>query len=1186
MRLTSLKIKGFKSFANDTVINFSEDVIGIIGPNGSGKSNIVDSIRWVLGEQKSKDLRLDKMASVIFNGTKKRKSSGMASVSLTLENTKNILPTEYQTVTITRILYSSGDSEYRLNDVKCRLKDINSLFLDSGIGSNSYAIISLSMVDDLLMDNNNSRQMMFEQAAGISKYKTRKHQTLNKLKNTEEDLSRIDDLLFEIEGNMKTLERQAKRTQRFYDIKEAYKTNSIHLAIMRASKSKEVFKDLEQKIQQESDSLIKVEAQEKMLEAKLAKLRKEQVEKEADLSEIQRDANEFLSGIRKMENEKQMAEQRLSFIRENHSRHERQIANAENRITVLQEDIARDSKALEEQLAIEKQLQEELAVIDSELKKVQQSHQALQVGMDEFVERQQELEKNLYELEKKKAINLNQIEVLRKDLDQNSSDIEAKTDEGKNLQKELRLINEQIAKAEKIVQTLSKNEEKRQALLDKLQQQQEETKNELVKEQREFDAVQNEYKLTKSMVENLEGFPASIKFLKKSNTSISNIPLLTDIIFCEAAYRVAIENYLKPYLNHYLVPTYEDAQQAITLLQRSQKGKASFFILDELQPQKGSIQKIKGAVPADSLLEIELQYQPLVQKLLYKTYIVEDHETALELRKKHPECTFIEKSGSFISKGNNISGGSVGLFEGKKIGRRKNLEALEKKMGRLDKKIKSLLEKLEKIQKEIKRQNDEDNRQEINIQNKQINHLSHQRITFATRLENIESFVSSFGQKAGESKDYIEHLTQVNKEIEGELEIAQEEYRQFKNELQSADEGFREVANALATTSERYNQKNIAYIQQQNRVAALERELAFRKNQYKETSEHLMQTSKTLSQTDTEVATILETITSLQNRLAEDYAVKKEKESYLNEAEQIWHRSRGEINELEEEVRDNFKKRQETMSLVTTLKEKFNELKLDMASITERIEIEFGVSRDELFNMEVPEGLDFDKIEAEAKKQKERLNRFGEINPLAIEAFNEIKGRHDTIFEQRQDILEAKDSLLATIQEIDETATAQFMDAFEKVRSHFKEVFRSLFTEDDDCDLKLEFPDRPLESKIKITAKPKGKRPQSISLLSGGEKTLTATALLFALYLLKPAPFCIFDEVDAPLDDANIDKFNRIIKKFSKDSQFIIITHNKQTMAAVDIIYGVYMQEPGVSGVTPVDFRTYSHEAMLVDAKS
>lgn len=1186
MRLTSLRIKGFKSFANDTLINFSEDVIGIIGPNGSGKSNIVDAIRWVLGEQKSKDLRLDKMSSVIFNGTKKRKSSGMASVSLTLENTKNILPTEYQTVTITRILYSSGDSEYRLNDVKCRLKDISSLFLDSGIGSNSYAIISLSMVDDLLMDKNNSRQQMFEQAAGISKYKTRKHQTLNKLKNTEEDLSRIDDLLFEIQGNMKTLERQAKRTQRYYDIKENYKTNSIQLAVLKTAQSKDIFQNLATKIQEESDKLIQIETAEKTLEAKLAQLRKEQVDKESNLSEIQRDANEFLSGIRKMENEKQMAEQRLSFIRENHSRHERQIVNAENRIKTLQDDIARDSKSLEEQKATETVIQEELAIIQRELSEVREKHGALKEGMESFVERQQELERNLYDLEKKKAINLNQIEVLQKDLEQSSTDIDAKSDEGKALQNELLLINTQITKTEKEIQSLTHAEEQRVTLLNQLREQEEESKSKLVKIQREFDAFQNEYRLTKSMVENLEGFPASIKFLKKSKTSISNIPLLTDIIFCEESYRVAIENYLKPFLNHYLAPTYDDAQQAINLLQKSQKGKASFFILDELTAEKGAMKSIKGASDAASLLEIELQYQPLVQKLLFKTYIVDSHEIALDMRKQYPDCTFIEKSGSFISKGNIISGGSVGLFEGKKIGRRKNLEVLEKKLEKLEKEIATLTEKVDKIRKEIKRQVSEDHTLDIKQKSAQVNNLIQQRVGFATRLENIESFVSSFGQKAGESKDFIVHLTAVNKALDEELEVAQEAYQMFKNELQSADDGFREVANALATTSERYNQKNIAFIQQQNRVAALERELAFRKKQYQETSEHLTQSSKTLSQTDTEVAQILETITQLQNNLSNDYAIKKEKEAFLNEAEQIWHRSRGEINESEEELRDNFKKRQDTLSLVTNLKEKFNELKLDMASVTERVEIEFGVSRDELLNMDVPEGLDFDKIQEEVLKQKSKLDRFGEINPMAIEAFNEIKERHDTIDAQRQDILSAKESLLETIKEIDDTATAQFMDAFQKVRGYFKEVFRSLFTEDDDCDLILDLPDTPLESKIKIVAKPKGKRPQSISLLSGGEKTLTATALLFSLYLLKPAPFCIFDEVDAPLDDANIDKFNKIIKKFSKDSQFIIITHNKQTMAAVDIIYGVYMQEAGVSGVTPVDFRNYSHEAMLVDAKS
>ncbi len=1186
MRLTSLRIKGFKSFANDTVINFSEDVIGIIGPNGSGKSNIVDAIRWVLGEQKSKDLRLDKMSSVIFNGTKHRKSMGMASVSLTLENTKNILPTEYQTVTITRILYSSGDSEYRLNDVKCRLKDITTLFLDSGIGSNSYAIISLSMVDELLMDKNNSRQRMFEQAAGISKYKTRKHQTLNKLKNTEEDLSRIDDLIFEIQGNMKTLERQAKRTQRFYDIKEKYKTNSIQLAVIKTSESKEIFQNLATKIEEESDKLVKVEAAESTLEAALAQLRLDQVEKEANLSEIQKEANEFLSGIRTMENEKQMVEQRLSFIRENHSRHERQIANAENRIKTLQDEIKRDTEDLEKQQKLERELQQEIEVLEEELKLVQRKHGDQQEGMDIFVERQQDLERRLYELEKKKAVNANQIESKKSDLDQSSDDIVAKSDEGKNLQKELKLINDQIAKAEKELAQITQAEENRKVLLEKLQEQKEETKTKLIQEQRSFDALQNEFRLTKSMVENLEGFPESIKFLKKSKTSISNIPLLTDIIFCEESYRVAIENYLKPYLNHYLVPTYDDAQQAITLLNNSQKGKASFFILDELEKAKGKTKAIKGATDAFSLLEIELQYQPIVEKLLFKTYIVDDHKRALDLRKLHPDCTFIEKSGSFISRGNMISGGSVGLFEGKKIGRRKNLEVLEGKLKKLEKSIKTLTDKLEKIQKEIALQVKDDQSQEIKQKTGQLNSLANQQISFATRLENIESFVSSFELKAGESKDYIKHLEEANAIIDQELAVAQEEYQLFKNELQSADDGFREIANALATTSERFNQKNIAYIQQQNRVAGLDRELTFRKNQYKETSEHLLQTSKTLSTTDSEVAEIMVTITSLQDKLAADYTIKKEKESYLNEAEQIWHRSRSEINEAEEAVRDNYKKRQETLSLVTELKEKFSELKLDMSSITERVEIEFGVSRDELLSMEVPEDLDLEKIQSEVTKLKDKLNRFGDINPLAVEAFNEIKERHDTIDAQRQDILDAKTSLLQTIQEIDDTATAQFLDAFQQVRKNFKEVFRSLFSDEDDCDLVLELPDTPLESRIKITAKPKGKRPQSISLLSGGEKTLTATALLFALYLLKPAPFCIFDEVDAPLDDANIDKFNRIIKKFSKDSQFIIITHNKQTMAAVDIIYGVYMQEPGVSGVTPVDFRNYSHEAMLVDAKS
>ena len=358
----------------------------------------------------------------------------------------------------------------------------------------------------------------------------------------------------------------------------------------------------------------------------------------------------------------------------------------------------------------------------------------------------------------------------------------------------------------------------------------------------------------------------------------------------------------------------------------------------------------------------------------------------------------------------------------------------------------------------------------------------------------------------------------------------------------------------------------------------MQRELTFREKQLGETRHSLEANQSTITRNSSESQGIAHQVIDLQNQLKELYIDRKDRESLLTDAEQTYFDARGQITGIEDELRKVSRSQQEVQVLINRLKETFSDVKYEITTIAQRLRIEFDVDINDVINRELeieemPEGALLEKVE----KLKKRLDNYGEINPMAVEAFDEMKERFDSITKQRDDILEAKSSLEETIKEIEETATVQFLDAFEKARLYFIDVFRSLFTEDDTCDLLLLDPENPLESNIEIVAKPKGKRPQTINQLSGGEKTLTATALLFALYLLKPAPFCIFDEVDAPLDDANVFKFNKIIKKFSADSQFIIVTHNKLTMAAVDTIYGVYMGEQGVSGVTAVDFRDFEN---------
>lgn len=1183
MRLRTLEIKGFKSFADQTVINFNEDVIGVVGPNGSGKSNIVDAIRWVLGEQKSKQLRLDKMTSVIFNGTKKRKSSGAASVSLTFENTKNLLPTEYSVVTITRVLYRSGESEYRLNNVTCRLKDITSLFLDTGIGSNSYAIIALNMVDELLNDKENARRRMFEQAAGISKYKRRKHQTLNKLKNTEADLERIEDLLFEIEGNLKSLEKQAKRTQKYYELKAQYKELSLELAIYQTAAFKEDYQTINDQLNKEQDQFRQMEVLSRQLEATIEEEKRQHVDYEKNLSERQKDLNELVNGIREQENEKRILEQRNVFTKDNQEKLTTEIAIAKRRVEQLSEEVLTYRSRFKEEQEKEQHFSEALVLSEQELTDIRNNHSSLKTDLDQYLTGQQELEKEIFELEKQRAINDNQLNSLGNTLDIDKKEIAGRHGEIVALQSQLVTLTEKTNSQQQVLEDLEQKEQQRQKSVEKTELEVAELNEKIAAISRKLDAKQNEFKLTKSMVDNLEGFPESIKFLSKNKDWNTQAPLLSDVIYVKEEYRVAIENYLEPYLNYYVVDDLAAAYAAVKLLHHSQKGKANFFLLDAFEKYVPALTNYGNAARATDLVEVDSKYQKLCNYLLSHVFLVNEGINQLPKDLEDQNVVVLSQGGSFIKRKFSLSGGSVGLFEGKKIGRKKNLEVLEKVIQKLDRERDQLTTELLELKsslEELKRQNQQ---LSIDTERQLLNETSQQKVSISTRLENFESFAKEVTEKIQNNEFRISELTEGNKLIGRTLAERKKIADEAKAKLSDTDSQYRAIAESLGASSEQFNEKNIAYIRQQNLVQTIDQELQFREKQIEEIQTKLSQDSNTIASASSEVQEIVTKIGEIDSQLKEKYILQEDKSKTLSAAEQSYFKARGSVNELEDNLRKNNRKYQDAQSLINQLKDRFNELKLNMSAIGERIKLEFKMDLQEVLTKDPNPELNREELEVKVERMKKRLDNYGDINPMAVEAYNEIKERYDTIIQQRDDIVNAKNSLIETIAEIETKATGQFMEAFEKVRTYFIDVFQSLFSEGDMCDLLLTNPENPLDSPINITAKPKGKRPQSISQLSGGEKTLTATALLFALYLLKPAPFCIFDEVDAPLDDANIAKFNNIIKKFSKESQFIVVTHNKQTMAAVDVIYGVHMQEMGVSSVTAVDFRALNHEGNILE---
>ncbi|HMS30658.1 MAG TPA: chromosome segregation protein SMC [Saprospiraceae bacterium] len=1179
MRLKSLEIKGFKSFADDTVIHFNEEITGIVGPNGSGKSNIVDAIRWVLGEQKGRELRLAQMADVIFNGTKKRKAAPMAQVTLNFENTKNILPTDYQDISISRLLYRSGESEYRLNGVNCRLKDITSLFLDTGVGPDSYAIIALGMVEDILSNKENARRKMFEQAAGISKYKARKKESIQKLKATNEDLARIEDLLFEINNNLTDLEKQAKRAKKYFEMRDKYRSTAMLLYHISVNNLREKINSISDQINQKLDLHREQEIIVRNTEAELEQFKKSNLDKEKNLGDFQKKVNLILDEIRTAEGDVQVKDQKRNLLESQILQIAQQIETAGVRLQSLELEIVQrlqeaDDSAVEYQKASHQSLTQEQIYIEK-----QTEFDDLKAGVDIFNQEKSLNEKAIFDLEKTIAIAENQIENIQVENQRLENELELKVKEFSHFEiQKIEKDQSLVVVRQKITECL-REEEIRQEKIKNLQKEIESQNSKIGQLNRSKDAKKNEFELLKSMVEKMEGFPESIRFLHQNWRK--DIPVLSDLIYTAEKYRNAIEMFLEPYLNYYVVHTEDEALKAIKLLMSSGKGKAHFFILDKFRQIHKTQADIKNCKKASDLVEVDELYQPLFNSLLNNVYIPDDDKQLDDVIRFPDEISVVSVSGSILKKSEAISGGSVGLFEGKKLGRKKNLEKLEKEIKDLELEILSLDRNLVDVKNDLKKLELDHRNSDLLDLRKSETELVAAQAQLQTKLQHFIEFKESVSARLLKNKSQAADLKNQIQNQNSDLGLARNKYDLLLQSIADKDDVFGKVSAELSHVLNEFNQSKIEVLKWQNRHETNKRELGFRQQQKEEITGKNNEDEQKITNYRNEVAELKSSLTAARELLRERFEAKKILESDLSSLEKEYYEARNEITIYENKIKAAQKASNDLQSDINALKDNRSEASYKIQSTEEKTEIEFSMKLSEFVPDQETIDMDEDQLRDRSLYYKVRLDNYGEINPLALEAYEEMKERHDKIQEQRTDILQAQEKLLETIKEIENTATAGFMLAFNQVRTHFQDVFRSLFTADDDCDLILLDQNDPLECDIDIIAKPKGKRPKSIHQLSGGEKTLTAIALLFSLYLLKPAPFCIFDEVDAPLDDINIEKFNHIIRKFSKSSQFIIITHNKLTMAEVDVLYGVYMEEQGISGVTSVDFRKYDHEIVL-----
>ena len=1174
MRLKSLEIKGFKSFADKTVINFDEGITGIIGPNGCGKSNIVDSIRWVIGEHKISNLRSENLESLVFNGSKTRGPSGLAEVSLTFDNTKNLLPTEFNTVTVTRKFYKSGESEYRLNDVQCRLKDIHNLFLDTGISNDSYAIIELGMVDDIIKDKENSRRKMLEQAAGISIYKTRKKEAKLKLDATEQDLARIEDLLFEIHNQLKMLESQAKKAEKYYEIKKEYKVASIELAKAALEGFNIQYKELTEQQQNDADRKIEIEAQIATAEADVEKQKLQFVEEEKKLQQLQGAFNELINQIRTKENDKNLANQSLKYLQEKEKSLNEFLSKAGGQSAGLEESIAfSQTQIAEEEVklkALHTKVEELKAMVDQNRAAFDQKR----VTLDELRRKNQQVQRSQFDAEKNVAIRETSMANLEKSVSQIKEESAQRQSQLTTLGVQKTETEGSLSEEEKRLLELQKQHEEAKSQILITQSQLEELRSHLADESRKLDAKKNEFALLKSMVDSMEGYPDSVKFLHENTGWNHKSPILSDIIYVKEEFRAAVENVLEPYLNYYVVNNLQEGLQAIHLLENNKKGKANFFLLDKLNEEFGSkpiaSNPVPGTISAIDIVEYDAQHSNLIKFLLANVFIAED-EAALENANGH---VVLERTGKYVKGKFSLTGGSVGLFEGNKIGRAKNLEKLAEAIGVQDLVVSDLKEKIKTKHDLVLEFNNQLKEKAIVESQQKIQQLSNQLFGSQNRIESLTASEASASVRLVDFEKQLQQGKDSMVEHKASLELFNAELQGLTTQIQSVEKDYSTAEAAYNSITSNYNEGNLSLAKQQNKLAAINQESAFKTNQLVELKSQIENSSTQLTEANATIQETAEKLALIEKELIEFYRRKDTDGKTLNDADQSYHNLRNSLNEKESELRHLIKNKDQVDHLLGLVKDKINELRFQLAGIKERLSVEFKVDIEQILDESRETEESLEDLQASCDKMKKRLENIGEVNPTAIEAFIEMKKRYDFIMEQKNDLVEAKDSLMQTIQEVETTANQKFLDTFNQVRENFQKVFKALFTEEDTADMILEDPSNLSETGVDIIAKPKGKRPASIAQLSGGEKTLTATALLFAIYLIKPAPFCILDEVDAPLDDANVFKFTNMIRQFSKESQFIMVTHNKTTMASVDVIYGVTMQEQGVSKLVPVDFRS------------
>ena len=1188
MYLKRIEIAGFKSFADKTVIDFENSVTAVVGPNGSGKSNITEAIRWVLGEQSAKSLRGGKMPDIIFAGSDSRKPLNVAEVTVLLDNSDHYLPLDYQEISVTRRYRRTGESDFFINKQPCRLKDIQELFLDSGLGKESFSIISQGKVEAIFSSKPEDRRGIFEEAAGVLKYKQRKKKAEQKLFETEDNLSRVQDIIYELQEQLTPLAEQSEIAKKFLQLKEELTQTDIALMITEINVAKKEWEEKQTQLTQFNQELTKLATHIQSQEAVLSEKRKQNAKKDRQIEKGQQSLLALSERLKQAEGQKDVLIERTKHTQKSTQEYQASLAEAQKKVAhfeELQEKLTKETTEKETEI---QEAQQQLMKTQQELEKYQKSTKELLSELrDQYVDLMQEqanvgnelkyLERQyLQETSKSKQTLAKQSEVEASVLALSSQKQEL-SEKQANLQQALVKNQHELEEVQtkgKTVQTKLTNEQpKMYQLMNQVQQ------------------LQARQKSLQEIQENYFGFYQGVRLVLQHKQQLSCIVgAVAELIDVPSSFTLAIETALGGAAQHVIVENEHDARQAITYLKKQRGGRATFLPLTTIKPRQLPAHVLSQAAAVDGFLGIAseqvtfpAEIQTVVHNLLGTILLAKDLTSANAIAQTiRYQYRVVSLEGDVMNAGGSMTGGANKRGnQGSLFSQNQELKQLTAEYEQADQQLQNQEKIVQELQTKVA---DLSQKQEkLRTQNEQLR-FEEQEIT--NQLQNITNDLARFEKEkqlsnfeTRELQQFIEtyqkqqaELTARQKEIEQQRQQIDEEIKSLNQESDQMEEKRSQVQARKAQ-----EQADLAVLKEQfNHLQIQLRGARVQKNEALERQTSLEQQLATLTAdfSDHEI-----TEESLASQITELAQQREELQAELVAVKEQRERTQKEIDQLETVLAEKNQQQKQQLTEQSKLEVQKDRAEMLLDHQLSYLQTEYQISFEKAVTDYQPTS-DIVSSRTKVAVLKEQIADLGPVNIRSIEQFEQVNERHTFLATQRDDLLSAKNQLFETMEEMDAEVRARFKEVFEAIRQEFKVVFPNMFG-GGRAELVLTDPSDLLKTGIEIEVQPPGKKLQSLSLLSGGERALTAIALLFSIIRVCPVPFCILDEVEAALDEANVKRFGRYLSDFQDDTQFIVVTHRKGTMVAADVLYGVTMQESGVSKIVSVRMEDINEEEKM-----